>query len=259
MLFYENRDNNFRIEKSYSLSFAPHIHKQIEIFCCTKGSIEVTCNFQKRLLTENMWMIVLPECEHSYNSTEYTEGIILIFKPMLIPRLSSCFSKTINTPFVFLKDSFIDTCVKRLFNESAKNDEIYRDAGIKGLLYLITSAIFSCCSFTEKISRPEEDTIYKILNYVSENYRSPITLSDAASFTGLNYSYLSRIFKQKIGCSFNKYIHELRAEYASYLLLNTDLTIIDICYKCGFETQRTFNRIFLDIYRCSPSEYRKTK
>ena len=102
MLFYENRDNNFRIEKSYSLSFAPHIHKQIEIFCCTKGSIEVTCNFQKRLLTENMWMIVLPECEHSYNSTEYTEGIILIFKPMLIPRLSSCFSKTINTPFVFL-------------------------------------------------------------------------------------------------------------------------------------------------------------
>ena len=58
MLFYENRDNNFRIEKSYSLSFAPHIHKQIEIFCCTKGSIEVTCNFQKRLLNSYLKSLI---------------------------------------------------------------------------------------------------------------------------------------------------------------------------------------------------------
>lgn len=31
----------------------------------------------------------------------------------------------------------------------------------------------------------------------------------------------------------------------------------NICLDCGFESQRTFNRVFKDRYKITPREYRK--
>ena len=39
----------------------------------------------------------------------------------------------------------------------------------------------------------------------------------------------------------------------------TKETIANICYECGFESQRTFNRVFKERYRMTPREYRTKK
>ena len=41
-------------------------------------------------------------------------------------------------------------------------------------------------------------------------------------------------------------------------LENTQDTITNICFECGFESQRTFNRVFKERYKISPSDYRNT-
>jgi len=46
-------------------------------------------------------------------------------------------------------------------------------------------------------------------------------------------------------------------QYACTLLSQTDQTITEICMNTGFESQRTFNRVFQDIYHMSPRDYRK--
>lgn len=42
-------------------------------------------------------------------------------------------------------------------------------------------------------------------------------------------------------------------------LVNTSDTILNICLDSGFDSQRTFNRVFKERYRTAPSEYRKNK
>ena len=40
-------------------------------------------------------------------------------------------------------------------------------------------------------------------------------------------------------------------------ILYTNQTITDVYMNAGFESQRTFNRVFLEEYHMSPREYRK--
>ena len=40
-------------------------------------------------------------------------------------------------------------------------------------------------------------------------------------------------------------------------LENSMDSITNICLDCGFESQRTFNRVFKDRYKITPREYRK--
>ena len=49
-----------------------------------------------------------------------------------------------------------------------------------------------------------------------------------------------------------------RLNYACHRLENTSDSITNICLDSGFESQRTFNRVFKERYKISPSDYRST-
>ena len=57
--------------------------------------------------------------------------------------------------------------------------------------------------------------------------------------------------------NFNQYLNEIRLNYATSLLENTEMRITEIYLEAGFESQRTFNRAFQQRYNRTPSEYRK--
>jgi AraC-like DNA-binding protein len=54
-----------------------------------------------------------------------------------------------------------------------------------------------------------------------------------------------------------EFITYLRLDEAKRLLDNSDLTIENIAYECGFNTYSTFYRQFCERYRISPTAYRK--
>ena len=55
-----------------------------------------------------------------------------------------------------------------------------------------------------------------------------------------------------------QYLNDARLNYACHRLENTSDAITNICYDSGFESQRTFNRVFKERYKVTPSEYRNT-
>lgn len=67
---------------------------------------------------------------------------------------------------------------------------------------------------------------------------------------------LSRVFSGTFHKNFNQYLNEVRLEYTCSLLLYTNQTITDVYMNAGFESQRTFNRVFSERFRMSPREYR---
>lgn len=111
----------------------------------------------------------------------------------------------------------------------------------------------------------EDDSrrVLKVKNYINENYMYEIKLETLADIANMSQSAFSRFFKLHTGRTLSDYIIETRLGYATRMLLDTQESIANISYNCGYNNFSNFNRIFKRKKGCSPSEfrekYRKTK
>ena len=83
----------------------------------------------------------------------------------------------------------------------------------------------------------------------------PVVKSDAHDL-GVSKFSLSRLFSKTFHSSFNQYVNEARLGYACQRIETTDDTLTEISMDSGFGSLRTFNRVFKEKYRLTPSEYR---
>jgi AraC-like DNA-binding protein len=94
------------------------------------------------------------------------------------------------------------------------------------------------------------------VEYIYCNYHEDISRENLAAHVGLSPSYFGRLFKIHTGRKFGDYINDLRVRRAAELLRSTDRVIIEIAFEPGFESLRTFNRVFMNTTGKTPSEYR---
>ena len=111
---------------------------------------------------------------------------------------------------------------------------------------------------TDAPSTPHSnDTIRRIISYVMQHYKDPITLEDMASETGFSKEYFCRFFKQHLNITFLQYVNEVRISHAGRLLSSTDLPIQEVMRESGFTNQTVFNRLFKETYGITPRQMRK--
>jgi len=99
----------------------------------------------------------------------------------------------------------------------------------------------------------------KVFGYVEENYYRNIGLEEIARVANYSPYHFTRFFKESTGMTFNDYLNSFRIKKVERLLLDMDLTITEVAYKAGFNSIKTFNRVFKKLKGCSPSEYRNRK
>ena len=75
----------------------------------------------------------------------------------------------------------------------------------------------------------------------------------------ISKSYLSKKFKHVTGFGFKEYIVNIRIKNACKMLLDTDMTITDIAFECGFNDSNYFGDAFKHIKGIAPYKYRKNK
>lgn len=86
---------------------------------------------------------------------------------------------------------------------------------------------------------------------------SKISIQNIAEDLGVSPSYLSRIFKQKVGLSPHEFLLYRRLERVKTLLLNTQLSIERIAEESGFNSHSHLTRYFSDYMGMPPSKYRR--
>ncbi|WP_226529680.1 helix-turn-helix domain-containing protein [Metabacillus niabensis] len=94
-----------------------------------------------------------------------------------------------------------------------------------------------------------------IENYLLENYRKNIEIEQLAKLINRSQSYTISIFKELMGQSPIRYIHQLRIIEACNLLLNTDMTIVAISDYLGYYDPSYFSRMFKKLTAMSPKEF----
>ncbi|MCE0483975.1 MAG: AraC family transcriptional regulator [Methylacidiphilales bacterium] len=101
------------------------------------------------------------------------------------------------------------------------------------------------------------ERINRILLYVHRNLAETIEMEKASALAGLSPSGFSRFFRRSIGRSFMDYVIEQRISEARRLLIETDLTVAEICFRCGFSNLSNFNRHFLSRCGHAPMAWRR--
>lgn len=112
-------------------------------------------------------------------------------------------------------------------------------------------------TFHNVVSKKNQLRINNVCTFLQNNYNQKITLKQAADLIYLTESNFCKFFKKATGKTYSDYLNELRINEACRMLVQTEKTISEISYACGFETLSYFNRVFLFKKAMTPSAFRK--
>ncbi|GAA4940098.1 AraC family transcriptional regulator [Algibacter agarivorans] len=97
-----------------------------------------------------------------------------------------------------------------------------------------------------------------IFKYVRENFQNHIALDEIADKVSMTVPAFCRYFKKATGKTFTQVVNEYRVVHATKLLSEeSQMSIADVCFECGFNNFSHFNKQFNDITGKSASQYRK--
>ncbi|MCQ2450178.1 MAG: AraC family transcriptional regulator, partial [Clostridia bacterium] len=108
-----------------------------------------------------------------------------------------------------------------------------------------------------KTIKPIGYTVYAVIRYIGENIYTIESISQMAKDLGYCDSYLSRIFKEKMGMTLQAYITMKKMEKAVEMIERGDCTITEIAFKLNFESLQSFSKSFRRTIGISPMDYRK--
>lgn len=91
---------------------------------------------------------------------------------------------------------------------------------------------------------------------VEDNFMNALSVNQLARLAGRSLSSFRRDFFSVYNMPPSQWIRERRLKKSREFLLNTNMTVTDICYTLGFENIAHFSRLFKSQFGYSPTEYR---
>lgn len=144
-----------------------------------------------------------------------------------------------------------------LFAEYINQNKYYNHAMTSYLSLLFTTILRdpeTSIDSSVKINRLNE-YYQQIVDYLKQNYQTA-TLSSTAEHIHFSKQYVCRIVKEYTGDTFNHLLIQTRIEMVRQLLMESDLSLENISYLCGFSAPSHMSKVFKAAYGISPSVYR---
>ena len=129
---------------------------------------------------------------------------------------------------------------------------ILHDLSVSRNARLISDAAFAQLQPSHNSRRVE-----RVIEYINQNFDKSVQLSDAAKLANMTKVSFSRFFKAQTGMNFIDSLLEIRLGHASRLLIDTNRSIAEVAYHCGFNNISNFNRLFKKKKGCTPKEFRE--
>ncbi len=103
----------------------------------------------------------------------------------------------------------------------------------------------------------EDPVLQRVMKFIEENIsNADVGVGDMAAAAAVSRSGLQRKLKQTMGITPQELLSEARMKHACQLLRQTDKTIAEVAYSCGFNDPKYFSRTFKQSVGQSPSEYK---
>ena len=273
-LMLDKKYNNSIYGDSFSMrrrhtnrDYAEHYHNCCEIELVLSGEGENSDNGERYRYTTGDICFLTPYDSHGHYPGTETElyNIMLdekhisesVYKRLVVRRsfgkanrvrFSEKRFEAVKKLFEAMESEYLEA-VKRGTNELCDRT---LEAMVDAVLLMLLNELESGDGFKD-VSEPR---ISRALMYIYVHQRESLTLGDAAASVHLSPGYFSELFSETVGQNFKSYLTDLRMRNACRLLANTDMSVTDICYECGFESFSNFMRTFKTRYGLSPLKFR---
>ncbi len=240
----------FHRESGKDFSFPMHIHHSFEFITILEGCMTVSVGNDRYELKKGEGVLIFPEQLHSLESTD-SEHLLFIFSPDII---SAFYSK---------HSSELPICSKiklppYLLSQIAEVDEYSSVIKMKGTLYSLCALLDENTEYVKRKTL-ENGLLREIFDFVENNFEKCCTLDDLSKEIGYNRSYLSRYFSESTNMPFVSYVNRYKISRVCYLLKNSNKTVLECAFSCGYTSLRSFNRNFKLYVGVSPKDYRASK
>jgi len=251
-----------------------HWHNEFEINYMVSGAAQFRCANKNIIAHEGDIVILAPNTIHSvYQYKDFSDthdalafsgemfglssddrSIATLIRPIINGNLEITSHITSDKPYY----KEIKKCTESIFNcvkiNSAQYDMLLKSELLRLLWILSDNGEIKKSAFAVST---ELDGLKPAMQYITENFKEDITIDRLAELAHLSKSYFMNRFKQHFGIGAMEYIIQLRIKSACEALQNSNKTITQISYECGFNNLSNFNRQFKKTVGCTPKEYRK--
>ena len=249
----------------HNIGLELHTHDtMVEIELLVAGSGFQILNGRRYPIQKGSLWITRPQDFHEVNVPKGVNILNIQFKPSILS--GDLLSLLLDHPSdicIQLSEKDFPTVLQIaetiLEEYELKND--FSDSIAKRQIELMLLRVFRILSIQpiEKKNHTENSLIEKAILFLRTNFSENPSLDATASFVHLNADYFAVQFKKYIGRTYYAYLTELKMEYAKKLILETDLKLSTVCFKCGFGDQSNFLRQFKRYFGCTPTQMREKK
>jgi AraC-like DNA-binding protein len=140
-------------------------------------------------------------------------------------------------------------------------DRSARDATtVSELVGAYRRAISDLVEAAEKpVVAARDRSLRRALAFIQQHVSEPLSLTQVSRVAGFAPRHFSRLFKQRERMTFEHHVRQLRVERAKDLLAGTDLSVERVGQLSGFSLRPYFQRVFKQITRMTPNEFRNSK
>jgi AraC family transcriptional regulator len=164
-----------------------------------------------------------------------------------------------------IRDELIGQVGRSILSELTSETSVGRMYVESAALTLVARLLCKYCDsgardYRELDSRPMNTTrIRRILDYVSENISSNITIKSLAEIAGYSEFHFARKFTLAMGISPRRYVSHRRLENAMAELAVGKLSLAEIAFNAQFSSQASFTRAFHRATGTTPKEYQRLR
>ena len=239
------------VGKYRNLHNISHWHMEHELIACREGSAQV-------MLDDTMFNITQQQCifchsgrVHYISASPDSVLLVCLFDEKLYDPITSPFA--LENP-VFEDRYGILPKLSEIRHE-LQNQPIFFECRTEAMIGEILVDVFrgeplrkAQWQFSDVITRYKQ-----LLNHIDLEYEH-ITYQNAVQFMNMSDAYFSRYFKRQAGMTFSQYLNVVRIEKAVQLLDSAPtMKITDVMLRCGFNTIRSFNRVFREVTGFTPT------
>lgn len=262
----------YQVDKTNTkYEMASHWHTQLEIIRILKGTLNTKLNNQGYIAKKGDIIFINPETVHGAYPVDCVYECIVFHMEFLEIADHSCkffidslinqeyiikeFHKASNSPFYNSVNNIFEAMNHKSSGYKFKViGAIYQMLGI-----IIDEHLYSSTNTQSQIQGDKNvPKLKSVLFFIRENFDKPITLDDMALSAGMSSKYFCYFFREMTGKTPVEYLNSYRIEKASRKLLNTDLSVTDIAFLCGFNDLSYFIKTFKKIKGITPRKFRKS-
>ncbi len=258
--FYTSTDNG---------SYIPsHWHRAVEILYMQEGELDVTVESASFTISPGDCILINANVIHATKCIIPNKAIVLQIPLDFIEKYIPDAQQ-----FMFVCDYRTQDPVKKtkldMLKTTLEQMQIIDDIRPDGFILRFNSLIFELLfqlyhNFSVKVfqsdlsqQKKDLDRLNLVLNYISENYKRPISLDEIAGVAYLQTRYFCRFFKKKMGVTFLEYQNEYRLSFIYKDLINTKDPVHVILERHGFTNYKLFRRMFQEHFGCTPTKVRE--